>query len=135
MTYQLSLIHWFLILIFSLAFLTCLYFGIRQFFSKKVPDDANDRIRRSLIVAGWSSLSFFFAAAIIGVLIWADTGIYKSLFLASPILCLSPFLFLLVAFGAYIKDIWYTKLDKYTEDIVKRQIERFESQDRERHSK
>jgi hypothetical protein len=135
MTYQLSFIHWFLILIFSLAFLTCLLLGIRQFFSKKVPIDANDRIRRSLIVAGWSSLSFFFAVTIIGVLIWADTGIFKSLFLASPILCLAPFLFLLVAFGAYIKDIWYTKLDRYTEDIVKRQIERFESHDRESPSK
>lgn len=129
MTYQLSFIHWFLILILGLAFLTCLLFGIRQFFSKKVPVDANDRIRRSLIVAGWSSLSFFFVVAIIGVLIWADTGIFMSLFLASPILCLAPFFFLLVAFGAYIKDIWYTKLDKYKEDIIKRQIERFESQD------
>jgi len=96
-------------------------FGIRQFFSKKAPVDANDRIRRSLIVAGWSSLSFFFAVAIMGVLIWVDTGIFKSLFLASPILCLAPFLFLLVAFGAYIKDILYKKLDKYTEDLVKRQ--------------
>jgi hypothetical protein len=135
MTYQISFIQWFLILIFSLALLICLLFGIRQFFSKKVPVDVNDRIRRSLIVAGWSSLSFFFAVSIIGVLIWADTGIFKSLLLASPILCLAPFLFLLVAFGAYIKDIWYTKLDKYTEGIVKRQIERFESHDQEPPSK
>lgn len=135
MTYQLSFNHWFLIFILGLAILTCLLFGIRQFFSKKVPVDANDRIRRSLIVAGWSSLSFFFVVAIIGVLIWADTGIFKSMFLALPILCLAPFLFLLVAFGAYIKDIWYTKLDKYTEGMVNRQIERLESHDQEPPSK
>lgn len=121
-----SFIHWALILIFGIAGLIFLVFAIRQFISVKFPLQRSDQTRRSLIVAGWSSVSFFFLVALIGVLVWADTGIIKSMVLVFPIICLAPFVFVISASGTYIQFIWYAKLYKYREDTMKKQNERFD---------
>jgi hypothetical protein len=124
---QFSFIHWFLILIFGIAGLIFLVFAIRQFVSVKLPLQRNDQTRRSLIIAGWTSVSWFFIAAIAGVFLWAETGILKSMVLFFPIfLCLAPFLFATVAFGTFIQFIWYAKLYKYRDDTIKKIVERYD---------
>ena len=122
---QFSFIHWFLILFFGIAGLTCLIFAVRQFISVEYPLQRSDQTRRSLIVAGWSSVTFFFIVGLAGVLVWAETGIFRSMVLVFPILCLVPFVFAISAFGTYVQFIWYSKLYKYRDETIKKYSDRF----------
>jgi len=77
----------------------------------------------------------FIVILIIGVFIWAETGVFESMILAYPALCLVPFVFAITALGTYVQFFWYARLSKYRDDLIQRQIERLESHDQEPPSK
>jgi len=122
---QISFIHMFLILIIGISGLIFLILAIRQFVSINFPIQRNDQIRRSIIIAGYSSIIFFFVVAFAGILVWINTGNYRSTVLVFPILCFAPFMFIISALGTYIQFYWYEKLYMKREDMIKKQADKY----------
>jgi len=129
-----AFVHWLLILFLGILTLGCLVLAIRQF-TVVYPIERSNQLRRSLKIAGLISIMSFIVILIIGVFIWAETGVFESMILAYPALCLVPFVFAISALGIYVQFFWYERLSKYRDDLIQRQIERFESHDQEPPSK
>lgn len=123
---QFTFLHLLLIILLGLLALGCLIIAIRQF-TVVYPIERSNQLRRSLKIAGLISIMSLIMILILGVFIWAETGVFASMILAYPALCLVPFVFAISALGTYVQFFWYAKLHKYKEDITKRQIERFDS--------
>ena len=87
-----ALIHWLLMFFLGLPALGCLVLAIRLF-TVVYPIERNNQLRRSLIIAGLISIMSFIVILIVGVFIWAETGVFESMILAYPALCLVPFIF------------------------------------------
>lgn len=132
---EFTILHWLLISFLGILALGCLIAAIKQFVTVKYPLQRSDQTRRALIVAGLSSISFFFIVLLSGVIVWADTGHFRSVVLVFPILCMAPFIFAISGLGTYVQFFWYERLSKYKEDLIKKQIERFESHNQEPPSK
>lgn len=129
-----AFMHWLLIIILGLVALGCLVLAIRQF-TVMYPIEKNDQLRRSLVIAGLISIMFLIVLVILGVFIWAETGVFESMVLVYPALCVVPFLFVISALGTYVQFFWYARLYKYRSDLIQRQIDRLESHERETHTK
>ncbi len=129
-----AFIHWLLMLFLGLLALGCLVLAIRQF-TVVYPIKRSNQIRWSLKIAGLISIMSFIVILIIGVFIWAETGVFESMILAYPALCLVPFVFAITALGTYVQFFWYARLSKYRDDLIQGQIERLESHDQEPPSK
>jgi hypothetical protein len=125
-----AFIHWLLMFFLGLLALGCLVLAIRQF-TVVYPIERSNQLRRSLIIAGLISIMSLIVILIIGVFIWAETGVFESMILAFPALCLVPFVFAITALGTYVQFFWYARLSKYRDDLIQRQIERLESHDQE----
>jgi hypothetical protein len=121
-----TFVHWLLFLFLGILALGSLVLAIRLF-KVEYPIERRDQFRRSLKIGGLAAFFSFIVVLIIGTIVWAETGVMKSMVLASPILCLIPFVFAISAIGTYVQFFWYEKLNKYREGILQRQIERFES--------
>jgi hypothetical protein len=120
MIYQLDLIHWLLITLCVILASVCLILAIKQF-TVKFPISRRSQIIRSLWIGGLTVLMAILVLIITGVLIWARTGIIKSMVLVFPMLSIVPFVFLLTVIGTYIQFSWYEKLSRLKEDLIKRQ--------------
>jgi Na+/H+ antiporter NhaC len=118
----------------GLLALGCLVLAIRQF-TVVYPIERSNQLRRSLKIAGLISIMSFIVILIIGVFIWAETGVFESMILAYPALCLVPFVFAITTLGTYVQFFWYARLSKYRDDLIQGQIERLESHDQEPPSK
>lgn len=129
-----AFIHWLLMCFLGLLALGCLVLAIRQF-TVVYPIERSNQLRRSLKIAGLISIMSLIVILIIGVFIWAETGVFESMILAYPALCLVPFVFAITALGTYAQFFWYARLSKYRDDLIQRQIERLESHDQEPPSK
>ena len=129
-----TFIHWILMVFLGLLALGCLVLAIRQF-TVVYPIDKSNQLRRSLKIAGSISIMSFIVILIIGVFIWAETGVFESMILAYPALCLVPFVFAITALGTYVQFFWYARLSKYRDDLIQNQIERLESHEQENPSK
>lgn len=123
-----TFVHWLLILLLGILALGCLVSAIRLF-NVKYPIERKEQFRRSLRIGGLAAIFSFIVVLIIGVYIWAETGVLKSMILAFPGLCLVPFIFAISALGTYVQFFWYARLSKYRDDLIQRQIERLESHD------
>jgi hypothetical protein len=123
---QLAPIHWFLILLLSVLAIGCLVLVIRLF-NVELPIDRRNQLERSLKIGGLTVLFSIIGFLIIGVFIWAETGVSKSIVIALPMLCLVPFVFALSVLGTYIQFFWYTKLSKFKDDTIRKQVEKLES--------
>ncbi len=123
---KLTFVHWLLLLFLGALALGCLVLAIRQF-TVVYPIDRRNQLRRSLKIAGLLAILNFIVVLIAGVFIWAETGVFKSIILAFPGLCLVPFLFVISAVGTYVQFFWYERLSKYRDDLIQKQVERFES--------
>lgn len=130
-----TFVHWLPILCLGVLALGCLILAIRQFVTVKYPLLRGEQTKRSLIVAGWLSVSFFFIVALSGIFVWADTDNFRSVVLVSPILCMAPFVFGISALGTYVQYFWYARLSKNRDDLIQRQVDRFESHDQKPPSK
>lgn len=129
-----AFIHWLLIFFLGLLALGCLVLAIRQF-NVVYPIERNNQLRRSLRIASLITIMSLIVILIIGVFIWAETGVFESMILAIPALCLVPFVFAIAALGTYVQFFWYGRLSKCKDDLIQRQIERLESNDQEPPSK
>lgn len=125
-----AFIHWLLMFSLGLLALGCLVLAIRQY-TVVYPIERNNQLRRSLKIAGLITIMTLIVILIIGVFIWAETGVFESMILAYPALCLVPFVFAITALGTYVQFFWYARLSKYRDDLIQRQIERLESNDQE----
>lgn len=125
-----AFIHWLLIFFLGLLALGCLVLAIRQF-TVVYPIERSNQLQRSLKIAGLISTMSFIAILIVGVFVWAETGIFESMILTYPALCLVPFVFAISALGTYVQFFWYERLSKYRDNLIQRQIERFESHGQE----
>lgn len=123
-----SFIHWLLMFFLGLLALGCLVLAIRQF-SVVYPIERHNQLRRSLKIAGVISIMSLIVILMIGVFIWAETGVFESMILAYPALCLVPFVFAVTAVGTYVQFFWYARLSKYRDDLIQKQIERLEPND------
>lgn len=124
-----TFIHWLLMFFLGLLALGCLILAIRQF-TVVYPIDRRNQLRRSLKIAGLAAIFSFIVVLIVGVFIWAETGVFESVILVYPAFCLIPFIFAISAVGTYVQFFWYARLSKYRDDLIQRQIERLESQER-----
>ncbi|MEN4013945.1 MAG: hypothetical protein ROW48_18090 [Bellilinea sp.] len=127
-----ALIQWLLIFFLGLLALGCLVLAIKQF-TVVYPIERSNQLRRSLRIAGLISIMSFIVILIVGVFIWAETGVLESMTLAYPALCLVPFVFVISALGTYVQFFWYARLSKYRDELIQRQIERFTSHQQEAH--
>lgn len=131
---ELTSVHWLLLLLLGALALGCLVLAIRQF-TVVYPIDRRNQLRRSLIISGLLAILNFIMVLIAGVFIWAETGVFKSIILAFPGLCLVPFLVVFSVVGTYVQFFWYERLSKYRDGLIQRQIEQFESHGQEPPSK
>jgi hypothetical protein len=127
---EFTIVHWLLLILLGILALSCLILAIRLF-NVEYPIEKRDQYRRSLKIGGLAAICFFIVVLIVGIFIWAETGVMKSIVLAFPILCMVPPIIAISVLGAYIQFFWYERLSEYRDDLIKKQIERFESNNQE----
>ena len=130
-----TFIHWLLVFFLGLLALGCLVLAVRQF-TVVYPIDRSNQLRRSLKIAIWAVLFSLIMILVVGVFVWAETGIFEGVFLVFiPALCLVPFVFVISAIGTYVQFFWYARITEFKDDLIQKQIERIESQDQDPPSK
>lgn len=130
-----TFIHWLLVFFLGLLALGCLVLAVRQF-TVVYPIDRSNQLRRSLKIAIWAVLFSLIMILVVGVFVWAETGIFEGVFLVFiPALCLVPFVFVISAIGTYVQFFWYARITEFKDDLIQKQVERIESQDQDPPSK
>jgi cytochrome bd-type quinol oxidase subunit 2 len=128
---KLTLLQWSSLIFFGLLGLVCLLLAIKLFIVE-YPITKEDQFRRSLKIGGLSGILYCIVVIITGIIIWSETGVFKSMVLALPILCLLPLIVILIVGGSYVQFWWYARLSKYKDEIIRKQVEKYQTQD---HSK
>jgi len=100
-----------------------------KLFNIKYPITKRDQFIRSLKIGGLLAIFSLIVVFVIGIFIWAETGVFKSIVLALPILCIIPLIVVIGIVGTYVQFFWYGRLSKYKDDLTKKQIEIYESHD------
>ena len=121
-----TFIHWILIFCSGILALVCLLIAMKLF-NIKYPITKRDQFIRSLKIGGLLAIFSLIVVFVIGIFIWAETGVFKSIVLALPILCVIPLIVVIGIVGTYIQFFWYGRLSKYKDDLTKRQIDIYES--------
>jgi hypothetical protein len=123
-----TFIHWLLFFCSGVLVLVCLYFAMKLF-NIEYPISKKDQFIRSLKIGGLLAIFTLSVVFVIGIFIWAETGVFKSIVLAFPMLCFVPLIVIMGIVGTYIRFFWYGRLSKYKDDLIKKQIEIYESHD------
>jgi hypothetical protein len=123
-----TFIHWLLFFCSGVFVLVCLYFAMKLF-NIEYPISKKDQFIRSLKIGGLLAIFTLSVVFVIGIFIWAETGVFKSIALAFPMLCFVPLIVIMGIVGTYIRFFWYGRLSKYKDDLIKKQIEIYESHD------
>jgi nitrogen fixation-related uncharacterized protein len=123
-----TFIQWILIFGSGILALVCLFIAMKLF-NIKYPITRQDQFNRSLKIGGLLAIFSLTIVFVIGIFIWAETGVFKSIVLALPILCVIPLIVVIGIVGTYVQFFWYGKLSKYKDDLTKKQIELYESHD------
>ena len=123
-----TFIHWILIFCSGILALVCLFIAMKLF-NIKYPITKRDQFIRSLKIGGLLAIFSLIVVFVIGIFIWAETGVFKSIVLALPILCIIPLIVVIGIVGTYVQFFWYGRLSKYKDDLTKKQIEIYESHD------
>ena len=76
---NLTFIHWLMLFFLGLLAIGCIVLAIRQF-TVVYPVESSNQLRRSLKIAGLISTMSFLVMLIVGVFIWAETGVFESRF-------------------------------------------------------
>ena len=120
--------HW--IILFCLVILAsvCILKAIRLF-SVEYPITKREQFIRSVKTGGFLAAFMIIVVFIVGILIWAETGVFKSIVLSFPMLCIIPLIVIMGIVGTYIQFFWYGRLSKYKDDLISRQVEKYESDD------
>ena len=123
-----TFIHWILIFCSGILALVCLFIAMKLF-NIKYPITKRDQFIRSLKIGGLLAIFSLIVVFVIGIFIWAETGVFKSIVLALPILCIIPLIVVIGIVGTYVQFFWYGRLSKYKDELSKKQIEIYESHD------
>jgi ABC-type spermidine/putrescine transport system permease subunit I len=123
-----TFIHWLLIFSSGILALVCLFIAIKLF-NVEYPITKRNQFIRSLKIGCLVAIFSLIVVFVIGIFIWAETGVFRSLVLALPILCFIPLIVIISVVGTYIQFFWYGRLSKYKDDLAKKQIEIYESHD------
>ncbi len=121
-----TFIHWILIFCSGILALVCLLIAMKLF-NIKYPITKRDQFIRSLKIGGLLAIFSLIVVFVIGIFIWAETGVFKSIVLALPILCVIPLIVVIGIVGTYVQFHWYGRLSKYKDDLTKKQIKIYES--------
>jgi hypothetical protein len=130
---EFTLIQWLLLILLGLLGLGCLILAIRLFIVN-YPITKKDQFRRSLKIGGLSTIIYCIVVLIMGIFIWAETGVFKSIVLALPVLCLLPLIVIITVLGTYIQFYWYGRLSKYKDELIRKQIEKYELHDQRKNT-
>lgn len=123
-----TFIHGILIFGSGILALVCLFIAIKLF-NIKYTITKREQFIRSLKIGGLLAIFSLIVGFVIGIFIWAETGVFKSIILALPILCFIPLIVVIGIAGTYVQFFWYGRLSKYKDDLTKKQIEIYESHD------
>lgn len=124
---QLTIIHWFFLILFVILAIILLIKAVREFRSSEPSYESKEKLRRSFRASLYGGGFWVSCLLALGVIFWANLGIRAALFTLVLIGgCTLPLFFLIGVVGTYIQLSWVQGLRRTIDFIGEQEIKKRE---------